>query len=63
VSGRAAGEEEAAAAATELKIKTPDVIAGKKSEWTKKCKGKAKWAGTQVLDRSWMWLKKSCRIA
>ena len=32
----------------------------KKSEWTKKCKvkGKAKLAGTQVLDRSWMWLKK-----
>ena len=41
-------------------------VVHKKSEWTKKSKvkGKAKWAGTQVLDRSWMWLKKkSCRIA
>ena len=36
-------------------------VVHKKSEWTKKCtvKGKAKWAGTQVLDRSWMWLKKN----
>ena len=35
-------------------------VVHKKSEWTKKCKvkGKAKLAGTQVLDRSWMWLKK-----
>ena len=32
----------------------------KKSEWTKACKvnGKKKLAGTQVLDRTWMWLKK-----
>ena len=35
-------------------------VVHKKSEWTKKCKvkGKANLAGTQVLDRSWMWLKK-----
>ena len=35
-------------------------VVHKKSEWTKKCKvkGKAKLAGTQVRDRSWMWLKK-----
>ena len=32
----------------------------KKSEWTKACKvdGQKKLAGTQVLDRTWMWMKK-----
>ena len=35
-------------------------VVHKKIEWTKTCKvkGKTKLVGTQVLDRSWMWLKK-----